>query len=83
MTPKERAREATWEAGCPDWTSDDQEQLEAAVEQAIIAAVLEEREACAKVCDERAEGDVEWYMRLFAEGIAEDIRARSNNGGEK
>lgn len=41
MTPRERARQATQEAGTPDWGSDDQEQLEMAVEQAIIAAVAE------------------------------------------
>ena len=43
MTYRERAKEATWEAGCPDWGSDDQECLETAVERAINAAVEDDR----------------------------------------
>jgi hypothetical protein len=49
MTPRERAREATRGAGGPDWGSDDQEKLEAAVEQEIIAAVVEADNACAEI----------------------------------
>jgi hypothetical protein len=35
-----------------------------------------EREACAKIAEAYTDG--EWYMVRLAEGIAEDIRARSN-----
>jgi hypothetical protein len=42
------------------------------VEQAIIAAVEEEREACAKIADDAVEG-----YATFAD-IASDIRARGN-----
>lgn len=45
MTPKERAKECTWKAGGNDWGRDDQEELEADVEAAIIAAVEDERAA--------------------------------------
>ena len=51
--------------------------LRNAVLEEMRAAVEEEREECAKICDERSEGDQEWYMQLFAASIAEDIRARS------
>lgn len=75
MTPRERAKEATWEAGCPDWGRDDQERLETAVEQAITAAVEAEREECAKICD----GQEFWHKQMneAAWSIARQIRARS------
>jgi hypothetical protein len=51
--------------------------LKDAIEQAINAAVEEEREACAKIAED-AGADGEWYMVRLADGIAEDIRARCN-----
>jgi len=41
-----------------------------------VAVVEGEREACAKVVEEKS-ADGEWYIRLFADDVAEEIRARS------
>ena len=91
MTPKDRAREATWDIGAPDWTTADGELLESRVEQAITAAVAEdrasrecckmEREACAKIADESEENRGLLKQpdgELAAKIIAHNIRARSN-----
>lgn len=88
MTPRERAKEATWETGCPDWSSDEHEQLETAVEQAIIAAVAdataeEARKYIAEVrrqveqergaCAKIAEQEREIFKESFGALVADQI----------
>lgn len=79
MTPRERAIDATWDTGGPDWTTVDRARLEARVEQAIIAAVEAEREQCAKIARDEAR---QWGKNRARQGAAlaveEKIRARSN-----
>jgi hypothetical protein len=79
MTAKQRAKECTWDTGAPDWGSDDQERLEAAVEAAIIVAVAEERCAIAYRLGEmrgesRSSNERETYTKVM---MMIDGRARS------
>jgi len=49
--------------------------LEVATEQVVAAAVLEEREACAKIADDK----YEWNSEPETREIAELIRKRATN----
>jgi len=42
----------------------------------LVKLIQDEREACAKIAEEK-DKDGEWYMGVFADSIAEQIRARS------
>jgi hypothetical protein len=47
----------------------------------IEGAIAEEREACAKTCDELSnEAENSWQYRMGASWSATRIRARGNNG---
>ena len=67
MTPRERAKQIQWVGKTPKELWDE-------VEQAITAAVEEEREACAKMADVESHDG----RPHQAEHIAEAIRARSS-----
>jgi hypothetical protein len=77
VTAKERAAEATWDTGAGDWTTVDREYLEKRVEQAIIAAVEAEREACADLARKAAGNHPNELKRETARDIEALIRARS------
>jgi hypothetical protein len=46
----------------------------------IEGAIAEEREACAKIADNGADGEDPYCCQPVANCIAKDIRARGNNG---
>lgn len=73
MTPRERAKEATQSAGMPQWGSDDQEQLELAVEQAINAAVEEERECLTQAALAACENAVDAAIAQENEACAQIV----------
>lgn len=81
MTPRERAEQLweTWKKATfvTSTRTIHAENYIRIAEQAITAAVDEEREACAKILDREAD-ECEWYNQSLLEGIAEEIRARSN-----
>jgi hypothetical protein len=86
MTARERAIDATWDSGGADWTTVDRERLEKRVEQAIIDAVEEEREACAKVAEDFREEAARWpdgaeYYKTACSVIHDRIRARGAGRG--
>jgi hypothetical protein len=56
----------------------DREELVRRFEEAIIAAIQEEREACAKILDAEAEEASTYLWEHAMEEIAEKIRARGN-----
>ena len=61
------------------YVDDDTQYDEAQVRAMINQAVLEEREACARVCEERQEVFQKYYIKGLAAMCAEAIRARSNH----
>lgn len=72
-----RAIEAVYEAAAPvflAWALD----VEAAEREAVAAAVLAEREACAKAAQEHYAARDEDALELAGRAIAYVIRARSN-----
>jgi len=80
MTPKLRADLIMDECRL-DKLLDKGNSVARAIEQAIAAAVAEEREECAKIAHNNGYGGHK-RCDITAMGIAEQIRARSN-GGEK
>ena len=78
MTREEICNILDWFYAHADHSSDG---LLARIEKAINIAVAAEREACAKVCEERADNAWSIGEAKFAGSIAAAIRARSNEGG--
>lgn len=76
MTPERRAAQLAAEVKlyCGDMPFGWAQQIEVAVEQAIAAAVAEEREACAKVAEGVGGERQEWGTAALL--IAADVRAR-------
>ena len=54
----------------------------AALDRAVKAAREEERERCAKICDEREKSAWEWHSSSTASDLAEAIRAIAHEVGQ-
>ena len=66
-----------WCVGYQEGNDDAMKEIEAAIEDAVNRAVLAEREACAKVCDELYDKAAAKYFDATADECAEAIRART------